>query len=417
MIENRLRRRGTSAQARWCRALTLPVAALAVTLLAAAGDPLAESARAAVSGVVFVDRDGDGRRDGDEPGLAGVVVSDQMQAVATAADGSYRLDEIRGYGLVFVSAPSGYRAGGRFWRHASSGEPLDFALVPWSVPREFTVLHASDTHISAESLPRLERLRAIVDARRPAFVLISGDLVRDALRVGEAEARGYYDLFVREIAKISVPVWTVPGNHEIFGIERHLSLVSPKHPLYGKAMYRELLGPDYFSFNAGGIHFVGLNTVDIEDLWYYGHVDDEQLAWLERDLAFVPRGATVVTFNHIPLFSAMDSVGGYREDGPAPTLLKVNGRTLLRHVVSNAPEVLTRLAGYRFTLALGGHVHAREQLQFGTIGPGTRFYQTAAVVGPREGPMPMASGVTLYRVRGQDIDDGEFIALDNGQRH
>ena len=38
-------------------------------------------------------------------------------------------------------------------------------------------------------------------------------------------------------------VWSVPGNHEIFGIERHSSLVSPAHPLYGKAMYRQRLGP------------------------------------------------------------------------------------------------------------------------------------------------------------------------------
>ena len=64
-----------------------------------------------------------------------------------------------------------------------------------------------------------------------------------------------------------MPVWSVPGNHEIFGIERHLSLVSPKHPLYGKGMYRQRLGPNYYSFTHGGVHFVGLDSVDIADLW------------------------------------------------------------------------------------------------------------------------------------------------------
>ena len=81
-----------------------------------------------------------------------------------------------------------------------------------------------------------------------------------------------------------MPVWSVPGNHENFGIERHLSLVSPKHPLYGKGMYRQRLGPNYYSFTYGGVHFVGLDSVDIADLWYYGHVDDAQLAWLRADL-------------------------------------------------------------------------------------------------------------------------------------
>ena len=51
---------------------------------------------------------------------------------------------------------------------------------------------------------------------------MTGDLVSDALRVGEAEARGYYDLYLDEARRFPVPVWSVPGNHEIFGIERHL---------------------------------------------------------------------------------------------------------------------------------------------------------------------------------------------------
>ena len=97
---------------------------------------------------------------------------------------------------------------------------------------------------------------------------MTGDLVRDALRVGEEEARGYYDLYTQEVPRFPMPVWSVPGNHEIFGIERHLSLVSPKHPLYGKGMYRQRLGPNYYSFTHGGVHFVGLDSVDVADLWY-----------------------------------------------------------------------------------------------------------------------------------------------------
>jgi len=110
----------------------------------------------------------------------------------------------------------------------------------------------------------------------------------------EAEASGYYAQYGGEIARWQVPVWSVPGNHENFGIERDSSHVPATHPLYGRGMYHHYFGPDYYSFTRGGVHFVGLNTVDIDDQRYYGHVDSVQLAWLERDLALVPKDMPIV---------------------------------------------------------------------------------------------------------------------------
>jgi 3',5'-cyclic AMP phosphodiesterase CpdA len=49
------------------------------------------------------------------------------------------------------------------------------------------------------------------------------------------------------------------------------------------------------------VHFVGLDSVDIADLWYYGHVDAVQLAWLRADLEHLPAGTPVVTFKPHPL--------------------------------------------------------------------------------------------------------------------
>jgi 3',5'-cyclic AMP phosphodiesterase CpdA len=211
--------------------------------------------------------------------------------------------------VVFVTVPDGFRAQGAFWRRADAPN-LSFGLTSIPAETELTFIHASDTHIQPSAVPRVTRLRSIVDSVRATFVLVTGDLTRDALRVGEREARGYYDLYRQEIGRLTMPVWNVPGNHELFGIERHRSLVSPEHPLYGRGMYRHYLGPDYYSFNAGGIHFVGLNTADHEDLWYYGHVDSTQLAWLRRDLATVPPEVPIVTFNHIPFASGMPALAG-----------------------------------------------------------------------------------------------------------
>ena len=367
-----------------------------------------------MTGVVFEDANGNGARDRGEPGLRGVAVSDQVRVVVTTADGAFRLRDSHGFGVVFVSVPDGHASVGPFWRavRAGAAAPVAFALTRQQPPNEFTFVHSSDTHVSESSLPRTRRLRALVDSLNPAFVLVTGDLVRDALRVSESEATSYYRLFQTEAARFRVPVWTVPGNHEIFGIERQRSGVSRDHPLYGRAMYRHFFGPDYYSFTYGGVHFVGLNSVDYDDQWYYGHVDSTQRAWLERDLALVPPGTPVVTFNHIPLVSAAEQLNGYTDEPPAPSLVTVGGRTTFRHTVSNAAEVLAQLRPRRHAIALGGHVHMRETLAYQTTAGPTRFHQAAAVVGDNKvAGMDMASGVTLYRVRSGVVDDGTFVPL------
>lgn len=369
-----------------------------------------------VHGVVFEDANTNGRRDAGEHGVAGVAVSDQVSVVMTEADGSYQLQAAAGAGVVFVSLPDGWAAPGGFWRAVKEGQGearADFALRAQAAPKEFTFLHASDPHVSAQSLPRLQRVREITERLRPAFVLITGDLVRDALRVPEDEARGYYELLMAELARFPVPVWTVPGNHEIFGIERHQSLISPKHPLYGKKMYRHYLGPDYYSFTFGGVRFVGLDTIDVDDLWYYGHIDAAQLEWLKRDLAAVKPGTPVVTFNHIPLASAIDVLYGYTDEEPAPSLIRVGGKTQYRHVVSNTAELLALLRPLKLEIALGGHMHTRETLVYPTTDGVVRFHQAAAIVGPAKvAGLNAPSGVTLYRVRDGKVDDGTFIPLD-----
>jgi hypothetical protein len=367
-----------------------------------------------LSGTVFLDRNGNGARDAGEPGVAGVVVSDQDTVVRTSADGGYRLRAGGGHGLIFVSAPTGYRVLGEFWRTSANVERGGgaFALASAPTQRSFTFVHASDTHISEQSAPRTRRLREMVDSLHPAFVLITGDLVRDALRVGETEARGYYDLFSRERSAFRAPVYTVPGNHEIFGIERQLSKVEPSHPLFGKAMYRSYFGPDYYSFNVGGVHFVGLNTVDIHDGWYHGHVDSLQLRWLERDLAALPAGTPVVTFDHIPFYSTADELGGYADGPPAPTLIEIGGKRVFRHVVANADTVLALLARQQHLLALGGHVHIGERLRYVRDGQETRFENSPAIVGPSTtGGRVFPSGFTMYTVTNGVVEEGRFVRL------
>ena len=376
---------------------------------------VAHSPATEVSGVVFDDTNRNGTRDAGERGVAGVAVSNQDTVVTTDTSGTFRLPG-EGTGVIFVSMPNAYRPVGPWWRPSNSAEPLSFAIAKEQQGAELTFIHASDTHISPASLARTQRLRALVDSIRPGLLLVTGDLVRDALRVGEAEATGYYELFAKERNAFRTPVFTVPGNHENFGIERDTSHVPTTHPLYGRGMYHHYFGPDYYSFTRGGVHFVGLNTADIDDQRYYGHVDSLQLAWLERDLALVPANTPVVTFDHIPFVTTFEGLNGYNDRPPAPSLITVNGKTVYRHTVSNAGDVLAVLRKHRYVLALGGHLHATERIEYEMTGVRTRFNNVSAIVGPSRGAgLESISGVTLYRVKNGEIDAGRFIPLERAK--
>jgi len=368
-----------------------------------------------LTGVVFVDANNNGIRDAGEVGLADVAVSNQDTVVRTDKNGSFRITG-RGTGVVFVSTPDGYRAVGPFWRSLDGPGTIAFPLAKLPASSGLTFVHASDTHISQASVQRTRRLGALVDSMHPDLLIITGDLVRDALRVGEAEATGYYELFAREAKAFRTPIFTIPGNHENFGIERDTSHVSTTHPLYGRGMYHHYFGPDYYSFTRGGVHFVGLNTVDIDDQHYYGHVDSLQLVWLERDLALIPANMPVVTFDHIPFFSTFEQVNGYMGGPPAPSLITINGKTFYRHTVSNAGAVLSILRKRNHVLALGGHVHGTERIEYEIEGVRTRFNQVSAVIAPPRGAgLTFISGVTVYHVKNGIIDAGQFIPLEGAR--
>jgi Icc protein len=364
-----------------------------------------------VSGYVFRDTNNNGLKDENERGIKGVAVSDQVNVVLTDDKGYYQIPQSSGFGYIFISIPDAYASARPYWQKIAARPSIDFPLLPTSSHPSFSFIQASDTHVSEKTLDRMQKFRSVVDSVKPDFVIITGDLVRDALRVPEDTARRLFGLFQSEIAKMKTPAWCIPGNHENFGIERHLSLVGPTNPLYGRKMYRYFFGPDYYSFNYGGCHFIGLNSLSFEDLYYYGHIDSTQLEWLKRDIAVVPATTPIITFQHVPFFSGVLSMSSFEDNGFDRTVEWENGKLQYRHVVSNAQEVVAILSRHNYPLALAGHHHLQQK--FTMEGVQTRFEQTAAVIGPSdEAGLQHPSGVTLYHVVNGVVDEGRFLRLD-----
>ena len=375
--------------------------------------PAMLAAQATLSVTAFDDRNGNGRRDSGERAIPNVVISNQRDVATTDASGIARIE--RGpTGIVFVATPNGYRSVGPFWRVvAPTDSQLTFALQPAPAPRTFSFVHASDPHIEPANVERTRRLRRLVDSIRPNFTIITGDLIRDAMSQQEPMARSYFELFDAETKGFASPLWTVPGNHDHFGIIRSRSHVAETDPLYDRKMYRLYRGPDYYSFTYGGVHFVALNTLMTDDSAYYGRVDSVQLAWLRRDLATISPRMPVVTFNHIPMVSAWELLAGFADMALVASIRREDGVTKDRHTVANVLDVITAMRGHPWVLALGGHMHAAEKLVFQTEGVPTRFEQAAAVVGGGQiQDVVVPSGITLYTVRDGSIDAGRFIRLD-----
>ena len=367
-------------------------------------------AQRSVHGVVFDDANGNGVMDPTERPVPGVVVSNQSDVVTTDAAGRYRLPAGEKT-IVFVSVPTDWKAVGSWWHAVTAGDSISIGLRADRQPRSFRFVHASDTHIDTSDVVRVRRFRVLDDSLDPALTLITGDLVKDAMSQQEPRARGYFELFLAEM-KLRAPYWTIPGNHDHFGIIQSHSHVPATHPLYNRGMYRHYMGPEYYSFNYGGVHFLGLDTVQPDDSAYYGGVDSLQLAWLTRDVAAVPASTPIVVFCHIPLASGLESMAGYLDMALVSSVAHPKTGPTFRHMGANTLAVLGAFKGRPLPLILGGHMHVAEKLAFQTDRGPLRFEQAAAIVAPNDyGSVFTPSGFSLYTVNNGVIDAGTFVPL------
>ena len=123
-----------------------------------------------------------------------------------------------------------------------------------------------------------------INALAPAFVVICGDLVDDA------EDKLFAD-FKAIKAKLKVPCYCAPGNHDVGNEATAESL----------KYYREVIGKDYYSFEYGGYTFLVVNT----QLWKAPLEGESEKhdAWFRSELKEASekmRGVFVI--GHYPLY-------------------------------------------------------------------------------------------------------------------
>jgi 3',5'-cyclic AMP phosphodiesterase CpdA len=225
-----------------------------------------------------------------------------------------------------------------------------------------TFLQISDSHVGFDKPANPNALGTLEEAinkvkalpAKPSFMIHTGDITHLS-KVSE------FDDAERIISQARLDVHYVPGEHDVLddGVK-----------LYGERYGRGTKGAGWYSFDAAGVHFVGLvNVVDLK-AGGLGNLGNDQLAWLEDDLKSRSASTPIVVFAHIPLWVVYPQWGWGTDDGE---------------------RVLALLKRFGSVTVLNGHIHQIIQKVEGNVtfhtARSTAFPQPAPGSAPSPGPM------------------------------
>jgi hypothetical protein len=202
----------------------------------------------------------------------------------------------------------------------------------------FSFVQISDTHIGfhKEANPDVagSLRRAIAEIhslpQAPALVVHTGDVSH----LSKPEEFGQAKEILSELRVDRVHA--VPGEHDALddGLTGYLRMFD--HDGKSRAWY---------SFDQGGVHFVGLSNVLNFKLGTMTSLGDEQIAWLKQDLARVSRSTPIVVLAHIPLWTVYARWGwGTADADQALALLRPFGSVTVLN--GHIHQVLQKVEGH-----------------------------------------------------------------------
>ena len=262
-------------------------------------------------------------------------------------------------------------------------------LVPISTPSAAVVAPADPNHfvfaVGGDNRPpghgdpmppSLNEICREIGWIRPSFVIWTGDSIYGYMDT-PAEASAEYNSFLSSAALCGVPVFSVPGNHEIGAAN-----LAP--------VYQAKMGALYGSFDYGNSHFIGLDTTpvvggEVEE----GDLDDTQWKWLEADLAaHSGKSANIFVFFHHYMFGLPDPD---TPNGPDTGLKDTATRDRLHHL----------FVKYGVRAVFNGHAH----LYYHTAKDGIDYYIAGNAGAPMDAPPENGGflGYMMVQVDGSKI--------------
>lgn len=140
-----------------------------------------------------------------------------------------------------------------------------------------------------------EKAIAAANRLKPAFVVITGDLVN---RSGDTAQITEFNRIAQQLDP-SIPLYNVPGNHDVGNVPTPADITA----------YRNALGKDYYSFTYGSILGIVLNSVYLYSPQRVPEQANEQEQWLIETLKGAKKKhySHIFIFLHHPLFITRDN--------------------------------------------------------------------------------------------------------------
>ena len=244
---------------------------------------VAFSASAAYTGRVFVDKNNNGVFDKGEKPMAGIAVSDGLNVVKTATDGSFSLPGHPRERFIFITTPSGYKTDNKHYiRIDGEQKAYEFGLQPYSggIKKDGShkYVHITDTEIfnTENHGDWVNNVRDYAANEQVAFIIHTGDICYEKGLKAHIK--------IMNTANMDCPMFYAIGNHD---------LVKGK---YGEELFESIYGPVYYSFDAGSTHYIVTPMAGGDH--QPGYTKEDVYRWLKNDLAQIPEGKPIVVFNH-----------------------------------------------------------------------------------------------------------------------
>ena len=370
----------------------------------------------------------------DGTGLAGVVVSDGIEVVKTDSKGVYQLKSKKYHGYVFVSTPSGYepltngilpKFHATLKANAATAERVDFQLKKADGQENHRMLLLGDIHLAKRTDDQKQFAEFVKDVNATVsatsgkvYALTLGDMTWDLYWI--VNNYSYKEYLADASAIKGLTVYHTIGNHD--------------HSMYYMGDFdtvkdfKDNIGPTYYSFNVGKVHYVVLDDVECTNKTattdekgnacytreYNGRVVADELAWLKKDLASVPNGTPLVVTMHIPLFNAKGSA-------------TLKDASALENVLKAYPQVhlVTAHTHTVYNTDRLSDLHVYEH-NAGSI-CGTWWWSAKETPGVHIGQDGSPGGYTVMDVTGTDFKwqykatgkgtDYQFVTYDRNQIH
>jgi Icc protein len=254
----------------------------------------------------------------------------------------------------------------------SGGVPRSLGLVGDAFAAEkqagsFTFLQISDSHVGFDkpanpnALGTFQEAIAKVNAMpvQPAFVIHTGDITH-------LSKDKEFDDAAQVMRGLKQTVHVIPGEHDVADADSGKTYLDR----YGKGTQ----GKGWYSFDYGGVHFIALiNVFNFAPGFKsagLAQIGDDQLEWMEKDVAGLSASTPIVVFAHLPLWTIYADWGWGTED---------------------AGRALGYLKRFGSVTVLNGHIHQIVQKVEGNVSfhtaRSTAFPQPAPGTAPSPGPM------------------------------